>query len=85
MMHAKQLVVDGQWSIVGSANLDVRSKELNQENVLAILDAGFAEQLEATFLADLQRSREIRPKQWRRRGVWPRIREDFSATFQEQF
>lgn len=85
MMHAKQMVVDGQWSIVGSANLDVRSKELNQENVLAILDTGFARQMEATFLADLARSREIRQEQWRRRGIWPRIREDFAAVFQEQF
>ena len=44
MMHAKTVVVDGQWSVVGSANMDVRSKELNQENALGILDVGFARQ-----------------------------------------
>ena len=33
MMHNKTVVVDGQWSVVGSANMDIRSKELNQENV----------------------------------------------------
>src|SRR5690606_14957708 len=37
MIHQKHLVVDGWWSVVGSANMDVRSKELNQENVLGIL------------------------------------------------
>jgi cardiolipin synthase len=68
MMHAKQMVVDGAWSVVGSANLDVRSKELNQENVLGILDDQFARQLEATFLADLRQAREIRLDTWRRRG-----------------
>ena len=34
MMHTKGVVVDGAWSVVGSANMDVRSKELNNENVL---------------------------------------------------
>lgn len=85
MMHAKQMVVDGAWSVVGSANLDVRSKELNQENVLGILDDQFARQLEATFLADLRQAREIRLDAWRRRGYWARIREDFSVVFEEQF
>jgi cardiolipin synthase len=85
MMHAKQMVVDGAWSVVGSANLDVRSKELNQENVLGILDHQFARQLEATFLADLRQAREIRLDTWRRRGYWARIREDFSVVFEEQF
>ncbi|CAN5877797.1 phospholipase D-like domain-containing protein [soil metagenome] len=85
MMHAKQMVVDGAWSVVGSANLDVRSKELNQENVLGVLDDQFARQLEATFLADLRQAREIRLDTWRRRGYWARIREDFSVVFEEQF
>ncbi|HET7322035.1 MAG TPA: phospholipase D-like domain-containing protein, partial [Longimicrobiaceae bacterium] len=31
MIHQKIAVIDGVWSLVGSANLDVRSKELNQE------------------------------------------------------
>ncbi|HEU4457084.1 MAG TPA: phospholipase D-like domain-containing protein, partial [Longimicrobium sp.] len=30
MIHSKTVVVDGTWSIVGSANMDIRSKELNQ-------------------------------------------------------
>src|SRR3990170_2917321 len=51
MMHNKTVVVDGQWSVVGSANMDIRSKELNQENVLGILDEGFGREVQATFLA----------------------------------
>src|SRR5437867_4278371 len=31
MMHAKALIVDGAWSMVGSANFDNRSLELNDE------------------------------------------------------
>lgn len=85
MMHTKHVVVDGKWSIVGSANMDIRSKELNMENVLGILDAGFAAELEATFMKDLQRSKEIKLDEWRRRGAWERFKERVCALFQEQY
>jgi cardiolipin synthase A/B len=85
MMHNKTVVVDGQWSIVGSANMDIRSSELNQENVLGILDEGFARQLEKIFLADLQKAKEITLTEWRRRGRWPRVKEWASALFAEQY
>jgi cardiolipin synthase A/B len=85
MMHTKHVVVDGQWSIVGSANMDIRSKELNMENVLGILDTGFASELEATFLKDLQKSKEIKLDEWRRRGAWERFKERVCALFEEQY
>ena len=85
MMHAKTVVADGVWSIVGSANMDVRSDELNQENVLAIQDAGFAAQVEQSFLNDLNKSKQINLQQWRQRGVWPHIRERGAQLFEEQF
>jgi cardiolipin synthase len=85
MFHMKSLVVDGRWSVVGSANMDIRSKELNQENVLGILDEGFARQVEETFLADLKRAAEIRLEDWRRRGVGARVKERAAALFAEQY
>lgn len=84
-IHAKTLVVDGKWSVIGSANMDVRSKELNAENVLGILDEDFAAQLERSFCADLARSREIRLEEWRRRGLAARLRERFFVLFSEQY
>jgi cardiolipin synthase A/B len=85
MLHVKSVVVDGKWSVVGSANMDIRSKELNQENVLGILDAGFARQVEESFLADLEKAAEIRLADWRRRGVGARIKERAAALFAEQY
>lgn len=85
MMHAKGMVVDGKWSVVGSANMDIRSHELNQENVLGVLDAGFAAQMEAAFHADITRAREIQPEEWRRRGAIPRLAERAAALFAEQY
>ncbi len=85
MIHQKLLVADGVWSLVGSANFDVRSKELNQENLIGLLDREFAAQLEATFLADLDRAHEIHLDSWRRRPRPPRIVERFLRLFEEQF
>jgi cardiolipin synthase A/B len=85
MMHTKLAVVDGCWSIVGSANMDIRSKELNEENVLGILDPGLAGAVETSFLADLERSREIRLDQWRKRGPGQRVLERLAVMFAEQF
>lgn len=33
-MHAKIVVIDGKWSVIGSANLDNRSSKLNLEWIL---------------------------------------------------
>lgn len=85
MMHTKHVVVDGLWSVVGSANMDIRSKELNMENVLGILDAGFAAEMEATFRKDLQKAREIKLDEWRRRSAWERFKERACALFEEQY
>jgi cardiolipin synthase len=85
MMHSKHIVVDGRWSVVGSANMDVRSIELNVENVLGILDEPFGATLEATFHEDLKRSREIRLEEWRRRGTWARVKERLASLLAEQY
>ena len=85
MMHAKTVVVDGMLSVVGSSNMDVRSKELNQENVLAILDAGFARELEDTFFADLKSAQEIQLEEWKKRGPVKRLTERLSSMLSEQY
>jgi cardiolipin synthase len=85
MIHSKTIVVDGQWSIVGSANMDVRSTELNKENVLCILDNEFGSELERTFLEDLKRAKQMKLGMWKKRS-WPRkIRERIAALFEEQY
>ncbi len=40
LLHAKSMTVDGEISLVGSANIDRRSLELNFENSLLIADPG---------------------------------------------
>lgn len=59
MLHAKTLVVDGQWSVVGSANADMRSFRLNFELGVLAVDENFAHLMEQRFEADATDSVEI--------------------------
>jgi cardiolipin synthase len=59
VLHAKTMVFDGSWSIVGSANFDARSLNYNHECGVGILDRKVAEEMEAMFYQDLQDSQPI--------------------------
>lgn len=47
LLHAKTLTVDGEISLIGSANMDRRSFELNYENNILLVDAGATSELRA--------------------------------------
>ena len=85
MMHAKSVVVDGKWSLVGAANLDERSMEINEENLLGIGDDAFAREIEQGLLADLERSCEIRLDTWRNRSLLSRVFERACKGLIEQY
>ena len=85
MMHAKTLVVDDCWSVIGSANMDERSMELNEENVAGIADEAFARAIANGLEADFTRSREVKLEQWRRRSIWQRAFEALAKTLIEQY
>ena len=59
MLHTKMMVVDGAWSIAGSANVDTRSFGLNFELGVLVVDPSFARGLEARFLRELANSTEM--------------------------
>jgi cardiolipin synthase len=85
MMHAKTVVVDGIWSIVGSSNMDERSTELNEENNLAIADPEFAADVESGLLRDIEQAREIDREEWRRRSRLQRFQERVAKLLLEQY
>lgn len=64
LMHAKTITVDGEWSLVGTANFDTRSLYLNFEVGVAVYDASIAKQLEEQFERDVERSRQISLDEW---------------------
>ncbi|HXE56529.1 MAG TPA: phospholipase D-like domain-containing protein [Gemmatimonadales bacterium] len=85
MHHAKAVVVDGIWCVVGSANLDQRSMKWNEENVLGVADRRLAARLERSLRADLERSREIRLGEWRSRPWTHRVVEWACRPFAHQY
>lgn len=84
MIHAKLLVVDGQWSIVGSTNFDSRSFRINDEVNLAAFDPSLAQQLTSQFQQDLTRSKRITLEEWKRRGLWERLEALWGRLIQRQ-
>lgn len=78
MMHAKTMVADGRWLSIGTMNLDARSFVHNEEVNLLAWDPAVAAALEAVFLADLERSREIELAAFARRPWRERVPEWFA-------
>jgi len=55
--HSKLMTIDGKWSLIGSANWDMRSLRLNFELTLETYDPDFASRLSA--IIDTRRTRPI--------------------------
>jgi cardiolipin synthase len=83
-MHGKYAVIDRQWSIVGSPNLNFRSRELDEENAFGIFDAPLASHLQAIFLEDLERSKAMNLDAWRRRNPLQKFSETASRLLYQQ-
>jgi cardiolipin synthase len=75
MMHAKTMTVDGIAAVIGSANMNRRSMQLDEEVVLTVLDPQVAQQLDADFGADLERSVRIEPRRWQDRPAHQKVGE----------
>lgn len=73
--HTKLMVVDGVWSLVGSANWDPRSLRLNFEFNLECYDRELASQLSALVQAKRAVSREITLADVDSRPLWQRLRD----------
>jgi len=75
LLHSKTALIDGVWSTVGSTNLDWRSFLYNQEINAVMLGQEFGAQMQALFEKDLESSKGITLKEWRKRSFGARIKE----------
>jgi len=86
MMHTKAMIVDGVWSIIGSANFGNRSFELNDELVLGVADSDLAQRLTDDFNIDLKAARQFDAQSWpHERSFDGKINEWFWSFFGEIF
>ena len=79
------LVVDGVWSMFGSANFDNRSLELNDELNVAVSDRDLARRFINDFEQDIRDSSRLELATWRQRPRLEKAREMFWSYFGEIF
>ncbi|MFV0543012.1 MAG: cardiolipin synthase [Marinicella pacifica] len=81
-IHSKTMVIDNDLVILGSANMDVRSFDINFEINTLIYGEAKAQQMAEMFEADLQDAEKIDAEQWLQRGTlvhfWERVVRLFS-------
>ena len=80
LLHAKTMVVDGRVGLIGSANLDRRSFELNFENNILFDDTSFACELRARQDAYLAQCDRVTREEVERYGIALRLWQNLLAT-----
>lgn len=77
-LHAKSVMADGKVACVGTANMDIRSFELNFEVNAMIYDEEVTVELEDNFIRDIYDSKEYTFDMYRNRSLLQRIKEQVS-------
>ncbi len=75
-IHAKATIIDDQFALIGTANLDVRSLHLNYETIMAIHNDAFSNALKRIMLEDIAQSTEVDLVAWQKRPQLHRLAEN---------
>lgn len=75
MVHAKTATIDGNWTTIGTANVDRLSMTGNYEINLEIIDAALAEEMERIYRTDLTNTLQLTMAEWQSRDVYARFTE----------
>lgn len=81
MVHAKTATIDGQWSTIGTANLDRLSLHGNYEINAEIYDEDVAHQMEMIFEVDSSNTVEMTWERWRARHPLAKVSETVLTPF----
>lgn len=74
-IHAKTLVTDRKIAIVGTANMDARSFDLNFEVNAIVYDEEVASELALVFENDLLNAEKINAEEWLDRSIYRQLLE----------
>ncbi len=80
-IHAKTMVADGLLSIIGTANMDVRSFDLNFEVNALVYDEKIAAIMREQFFDDLKNSDKIDSEKWSKRSFFQQLQERVARLF----
>lgn len=73
LLHAKTLTLDGEVTLIGSANMDRRSFDLNYENNILLQDAATTEAVRARQEGYIAASREVTREEVAAWPAWRRL------------
>jgi cardiolipin synthase len=73
MLHSKVMVVDDQWAVLGSCNLDARSLWINLEYLAVVQSRNLARLLNEVVSYEIDHSRRITLKNFKEQRWWWRI------------
>ena len=79
LLHSKTITVDNAFSMVGSANMDRRSFEINYEMNMLILDNALTGQILQRQDSYIRRARPLTIQEIRDWSVWRRLRNNLLA------
>jgi cardiolipin synthase len=77
LLHTKSLTLDGEMTLIGSANMDRRSFDLNYENNILLCDPGLTADVRQRQQVYIARSRPVGPDQV---AAWPMTRRLWNNT-----
>ncbi|GGB12547.1 cardiolipin synthase [Macrococcus hajekii] len=77
-IHTKMMMIDDEVASVGTANMDVRSFELNFEVNAFIYDQSIAVKLRQAFEDDVSLSSELTLELYEQRALWIKVKEAFA-------
>lgn len=80
-LHAKGLISDGKALSYGTANMDIRSFELNFEVNATIYDENTAAKMQEIFMEDLSKCTEVTAYVYGKRSLIVRIKEQICRLF----
>ncbi|KKW41734.1 MAG: Phospholipase D/Transphosphatidylase [Candidatus Magasanikbacteria bacterium GW2011_GWA2_56_11] len=75
MMHGKGVIMDDDWAMIGSSNIDYPSFHYNHEANLQVRDKRFVRQLQRIVAGWQKDSLTLDEEKWGRRGRWQRCKE----------
>jgi cardiolipin synthase len=75
--HSKLMTIDGQWSYVGSSNVDPRSQRLNFELDLEIYDLALTGQIDRRIDGKIANAQRATLAELAKRPFWRRLRNRF--------
>lgn len=73
LLHSKSILIDMQLSLIGTANLDMRSLWLNLEITLVVDNSTFGKDLFLLHSEYISHSRLVDPKLWAIRSYWKKV------------